>query len=550
MTKTIPSEKTDRVRDQLPTIKPKRHKLDTEVAAALRSIVGADNFTEDPGIIDGYHNFTTGQVLGVGTVIAPPAVILPESTEEVAAIMRVMDRNRIKCCPISTNYGAPPLWGGITTKDMIYMDLRRMNRILEIDEKNQRVVVEPFVTAAQLNGELHKIGYTNHCTGPGPTISPLATTTQGWGMGFDSIFMGWSGRNFLGGEWVSPKGEIMSIGAPGWFYPDAPGTSFFGALRGGMGPLGGLGVFTKCAIKIYPWAGQGEELEGVPPSIHVKAWPKRLKVYYLTFPDMDHMTEAMYMINKAHIGYVLDKNPPAAGVFLVTDSNDEAYRLLSSGLVDAAFGPPKVGVALAIGAFSDREIEYQEKVALEIFRRSGASMNEEVSQSFQKFPEQFYYHCAWNTGTAQGVFKAAGTFYVGISFMDTTDVCSDGSILFGEIKKEYEERGLLFNDGGESNWAAYYEGGTLGGLHTETIWQGDASDLESILGANDLFFKACKPWLDRGLTPFWGMHVGHFGALLGGSASVQYEYRCKIKKAFDPRNIFGSMLYALPREDD
>jgi glycolate oxidase len=538
-----------RVRDSLPVIKPKRNKLSKDASEALRNILGPENMAEDPGIIDGYHNYTTGQVLGVGTVIAPPAVVLPGSTDEVAAIMRVLDRHNLKCCPITTNYGAPPLWGGITTKNMIYMDLRRMNRILEVDEKNMYVVVEPYVTAAQLNGELHKIGLTNHCTGPGPTISPLATTTQGWGMGFDSIFMGWSGRNFLGGEWVSPKGEIMSVGGPGWFYPDSPGPSFYGALRGGMGPLGGLGVFTKCAIKVYPWAGQGEVKEGLPPKIQVTKFPERLKVYFMNFESMDAMTEALYMINKAHIGYSMDKNPPAVAVFLMTDSNDEAYSVLSSGMVDE-FLPPAVTVAVAIGAFSSREIEYQEKVFREIVRRSGGKLHEDLMQAYPKLNEQAYYHLAWNTGTAQGVFKAAGTFYVGISYMDTTDVCSDGSLLFGAIKKEYEDRGLLFQDGGESNWAAYYEGGTLGGLHTETIWQGDASDLESILGANDLFFKACKPWLDRGLTPFWGMHVGHFGALLGGPSSTAYDYRCRIKKAFDPRNLFGNMLYALPREDD
>jgi len=362
----------ERVRDYLPVLKPKRNRLSREASDALRAILGPENMTEDPGVIDGYHNYTTGQVLGVGTMIAPPAVVLPGSTEEVAAIMRVLQRHKLKCCPITTNYGAPPLWGGITTKDMIYMDLRRMNRILTVDTKNQYVVVEPYVTAAQLNGELHKVGFTNHCTGPGPTIAPLATTTQGWGMGFDSIFMGWSGRNFLGGEWVSPKGEVIGIGAPGWFYPDSPGSAFYGALRGGMGPLGGLGVFTKCSIKIYPWAGQGEVKSGDQPKIHIERYADHLKVYYLTFKSMDDMTEFMYMVNKANIGYGLDKNPPVGAVFVMTNSNDEAYNILASGIVDEIFGPPKVNVALAIGAFSDREFQYQLKVIEEIIALSHA----------------------------------------------------------------------------------------------------------------------------------------------------------------------------------
>jgi glycolate oxidase len=317
-----------------------------------------------------------------------------------------------------------------------------------------------------------------------------------------------------------------------------------------MGPLGGMGTFTKCAIKIYPWAGQGEVKVGDLPKIKMERYPERFKAFYLTFPSMDDMDDFMYMINKGHVGYSMDKNPPAGAVFAITNSNDEAYNMLSSGIVDEVFGPPKVNVALAIGAFSDREFAYQIKVTEEIIKRSNASTNDDLRAIYPTMEEQIHYHLAWNTGTAQGVFKAAGTFYVGMSYMDTTDVCSIGSILYGKIKKEYEDRGLMFQDGGESNWAAYYEGGTLGGLHTETIWQGDNSDLEQILACNDLFFKACKPWMDHGMTPFWGMHVGHFGPLVGGAAVTAYEYRCKIKKAFDPKNVFGGVLYALPREND
>ncbi len=543
------AKQKEKANSVMPVLKPKRRKLPPDAYRALQDIVGEENISEDPAILEGYHNFTVGQVLGVGTVISPPAVVLPGSTGEVQAIVRVMNRHGIKCCPITTNYGAPPLWGGITTKNMIYMDLRRMDRILDIDEKNMRIIVEPYVTAAQLSGELHKLGLTSHCTGPGPTISPLATTTQGWGMGFDSIFMGWSGRNFLGGEWVAPDGEIIRLGMPGWHYADSPGPSFWGMLRGGMGPLGGLGIFTKCAIKVYPWAGQGEEKTGLPPDITVSKWPERLKSYFITFPSMEEMNVFLYMVSKAHIGYGLDKVPPVGLVFVVMKSNNDAYDLMQSGMADDLFAPPKVDVVLSLGAFSNREIAYQEKVLKKIIAESGGEIFEELLEAIDG-NSQAYFHHAWNCLTAQGVFKACGTFYVGVSFMDTTEVCSDGSLLYGEIKKEYEDRGLLLQEGGESNWAAYYEGGTLGGLHTETIWQGDPASLESILGANDIFFRAMKPWIDRGLTPFWGMHVGAIGALLGGPASTAYDYRCKIKKAYDPRNVFGNLLYASPREDD
>ena len=532
--------------------------LAAETYREFEDIVGRENISDDPAIVEGYHNFTTGQVLGLGTVIKPVAVILPGCTEEIQAIMRTCNRHKIKYNVYCTNFGAPPVWGGITTKNMIQLDLRRMNRILEVDDKNMYAVVEPYVLAGQLNGELHKIGLTAHCTGPGPTISVLATSAAMFGIGFDSIFMGWSGRNVLGVEWVMPTGEVVRLGATGsglgWFYPDSPGTSLWGMVRGATGTMSGLGVFTKCAVKLYPWAGQGEASGGVSPHIKVQKHPERLRCFLLTWPSMDKMAEALYMINKAQIGYALDKNPGMAAVFAVTDSNDEAWALIRSGMLDVMLAPPNVTVSFTLGAFSLKEMEYQHKVLNDIVSRTdGFFSNEYLAQFIPKVQDILYFHHAWNCGTTQGTFKPAGTFYVGVSFIDTTDVCDDGSLLFGEIKKEFEDKGVLLQEGGESNWAGYYEGGTLAGLHTETIWQGDPADLDSMLAANDLFFKGIKPWIDRGLTPFWGQksgQAGFFGSMFGGPAGTSTEYRTRIKKTFDPKNIGNPMSYVIVPEEE
>jgi len=52
---------------------------------------------------------------------------------------------------------------------IILLDLRRMNRIIEINEKNMYAVVEPYVISAQLQAELMKRGFHFNVKGAGPT---------------------------------------------------------------------------------------------------------------------------------------------------------------------------------------------------------------------------------------------------------------------------------------------------------------------------------------------------------------------------------------------
>jgi FAD/FMN-containing dehydrogenase len=179
-------------------------------------------------------------------VVRPVVVALPVSTEEVQALVRICNRQGLKYKAFSTGWGA---WCGPTTDNVVQIDLRRMNRILEIDEKNMYAVVEPYVCGAQLQAEAMKVGLNTHIIGAGPNCSPLASATSGWGVGHDGIYMSYSPRNLLGLEWVQPTGEILRLGAPGsgkgWFCGDGPGPSLRGTMRGYFGALSGMGVFTK-----------------------------------------------------------------------------------------------------------------------------------------------------------------------------------------------------------------------------------------------------------------------------------------------------------------
>ncbi|WP_428097825.1 FAD-binding oxidoreductase [Candidatus Rariloculus sp.] len=74
------------------------------------------------------------------------AAIAPDSTEQVQAVMRIANQYRIPIYPISTGKnlgygGSAPAYSG-----SVVLDLKRMNRILNVDERNHTVLVEPGVT--------------------------------------------------------------------------------------------------------------------------------------------------------------------------------------------------------------------------------------------------------------------------------------------------------------------------------------------------------------------------------------------------------------------
>ena len=204
----------------------------------------------------------------------------PADTEDVAAIVKACKKHGLKFKPFSTGWGA---WNGCTEENTIQIDLRRLNRILEINTKNMYAVIEPYVSGAQLQAEGMKVGLNTNIVGAGPNCSPLAAATSAWGLGHSGIYMSYSPRNVLGFELVTPEGEIVKAGSCGsgldWFMGDGPGPSVRGLVRGTLGAFGALGVFTKVCIKMYNWPGPPvPEVNGLVISSDSKR-PSNIKMY-------------------------------------------------------------------------------------------------------------------------------------------------------------------------------------------------------------------------------------------------------------------------------
>ncbi|MFH1003694.1 MAG: FAD-binding protein, partial [Chloroflexota bacterium] len=106
---------------------------------ALESVLGAGNISDDPAVCQAYLRGGEGVGMWDWDRRPPSVVVLPESAEQVQAIIRIANRFGYPFVPISTfmvAYCSP------SRPNTIMIDPKRMNR-LEIDPRNQMAIVEP-----------------------------------------------------------------------------------------------------------------------------------------------------------------------------------------------------------------------------------------------------------------------------------------------------------------------------------------------------------------------------------------------------------------------
>lgn len=214
-----------------------------EVAAELRRIVGDRHliFGDDERMEPYSHD----EVAGAEHAHMPEVVVKPDGAEQVAAILRLANRERIPVTPRGAgsglSCGAVPVYGGIL------LSLERMDRILEIDTDNMTVTVEPGVVTNEIN----------------EAVQPHGLFYAGYPMSLESCFIGGNvganagggraikygvtGRYVLGLEVVLPTGEIVRLG--GKRVKDVTGYDLIHLL---VGSEGTLGVFTEITLRLLP----------------------------------------------------------------------------------------------------------------------------------------------------------------------------------------------------------------------------------------------------------------------------------------------------------
>src|SRR5437899_4203826 len=211
--------------------------MDPRVLDRFRAIVGGDGLLTEPEQLrtyecDGLTNFR----------VVPSAVVLPTSTEQVQAIVRVCYEARIPF--VARGSGTGLSGGALPVADGIVISLARMNRILEVDLPNARVVVEPGVINLDVTGRVSTQDYFYAPDPSSQSICSIGGNVAENSGGAHCLKYGFTTTHVLGLEVVLSDGSLVHFGGKNL---DAPGYDLAGVF---VGSEGMLGVATKIILRI------------------------------------------------------------------------------------------------------------------------------------------------------------------------------------------------------------------------------------------------------------------------------------------------------------
>ena len=254
-----------------------------QIKEDLTKIVGVENVSDELVALQSYS-----RDYSLNTPRTPNYIARPGNTDEVQKVVKLANEYGIPVVPCSSGvhfYGNTiPNLGGIV------LDLRRMNRILDVDLPNKMVRVEPGVTWGQLQTELAKHKMMGLCPFlPHPWKSVLTSHLEREPMLIPKFEYAGS---LVTLEVVYPNGEVFRTGSacvPG--FPD-------NSMAEGVNP-GGPGYLT------YNWLIQGAQgTMGVVTWAKVKMAPRPKidKTFFIPFENLADAVRLVYNVQRRMIG--------------------------------------------------------------------------------------------------------------------------------------------------------------------------------------------------------------------------------------------------------
>jgi glycolate oxidase len=212
----------------------------------LAKIVGPQYVSNHPE-----ERFIYSRDMGTMEPSDPDFVVMPGSTEEVQKIVLLANTEKMPIVPMGGGLTLSgicrPLRGGIV------LDMKRMNRIIEVNETGRYVLVEAGASQGMLQAHLKKHHpRLKHSIPDSPPIATVGGNVLIHGSGHLSAAGGFHSEMLNGLEVVLPTGDVVRVGScatsPFWF-SRAPLPDLSGLF---LGWTGTTGVATKLAIKLYP----------------------------------------------------------------------------------------------------------------------------------------------------------------------------------------------------------------------------------------------------------------------------------------------------------
>ena len=215
-----------------------------DVLAARETIIaGLQRIVPGDGVISEPLRLAPYETDGLAIYRQPPmAVVLPQTTEQVAEILRFCHAHGVRVIPRGA--GTSLSGGALPLADGVVIGMMRMNAILDVDYADRCATVQAGVTNLAITGAVAQRGFF-YAPDPSSQLACMIGGNVGMNSGgAHCLKYGVTANNLLGLRIVTIEGEIIDIGGA---HLDAAGYDWLGLLTGSEGMLA---MVTEVTVRI------------------------------------------------------------------------------------------------------------------------------------------------------------------------------------------------------------------------------------------------------------------------------------------------------------
>ncbi|MBD2039523.1 glycolate oxidase subunit GlcD [Microcoleus sp. FACHB-672] len=195
------------------------------------------------GVVQRKEELLTYECDGLSSYRQRPAVVvLPKTTEEVAKVVKICDRNSVPW--VARGAGTGLSGGALPVENCVVIVTALMRKILKIDLENQRVVVQPGVINNWVTQAVSGAGFYYAPDPSSQIICSIGGNVAENSGGVHCLKYGVTTNHVMGLKLVLPDGSIVEVGGE---LPEMPGYDLTGLF---VGSEGTLGIATEITLRI------------------------------------------------------------------------------------------------------------------------------------------------------------------------------------------------------------------------------------------------------------------------------------------------------------
>ncbi|HEY8804553.1 MAG TPA: FAD-binding oxidoreductase [Clostridium sp.] len=455
-------------------------KLDAKDIEFLVSVLDKDRVFTGDTIND---DFSHDEMGGISKM--PDVLVEVLTTDEVSKIMKYANENMIPVVARGSGTGlvgaSVPIYGGIM------INMSKMNNILEIDEENLTLTLEPGVLLMEISKYVEEFDLF-YPPDPGEKSATIAGNINTNAGGMRAVKYGVTRDYIRGLEVVLPSGEILNVG--GKVVKNSTGYSIKDLICGSEGTLG---IVTKIILKLIPL-------------------PKKAVSLLIPFPNLDMAIGTVPLIVKS-------KSAPTAIEFMQREVIIAAEEFLGKKFPDNS---SDAYLLLTFDGNTIEEIERAYESVANICLEQGA-LDVFITDTDER---------------KEAVWSARGAFLEAVKAtttdMDECDVVVPRNKVAefikytNELQKEFDVRIRSFGHAGDGNLHVYVLKDEL----TDDAWKKKIDEVFEAMYSKSRELKGL-------VSGEHGIGFAKKAYMLEQLGPVYVELMKNIKLAFDPKNILN-----------